>query len=94
MSILRRLAVLAVRKLLPEAVPDNPGSALVLRSDAQLAPLDRSNSFPLVRPPQTLYAPPVVYAPPPAPPVVYAPPPPRRRRRKVTVTETFTHWRG
>lgn len=79
MATFARLLVAVVRKLLPGAVPHNPGAALALRSSAQLVPLDRSNSFPTVRPSQTLDAPP------PAP--VAAPAPLPRRRRKV-VTET------
>ena len=82
--IARRLlgaaAAAVARKLLPDAVPHNPGSSLALRSTGELMPLDRSNSFPTARPSQTLYAPPPVAAP--------APPP--RRRRKV-VTETIVY---
>ena len=86
--IARRLlgtaAAALARKLLPDAVPDNPGSSLALRSPTALAPLDRS-SFPIARPSQTLYWPP----PAPVQPV-YAPAPPPRRRRQVVI-ETITY---
>ena len=85
-SIARRLlgavAAAVTRNLLPDAVPDNPGLALALRSDTALAPLDRSDSFPTVRSSQTLYAPLA-----PVQPVAAPLPAPRRRVRKVVTTE-------
>lgn len=87
--IVRRLlgaaASAVARKLLPDSVPDNPGTALARRSTAALAPIveSRSNLLPTVRPSQILYAPPVQ--------PMAAPAPPARRRRKVVVTETVTY---
>ena len=84
--IARRLlgaaAATVARKLLT-AVPDNPGTALALRSDTALAPFDRSDFSPTVRPSQTLYAPPAA----PVQPVTLPPPAARRRVRKVVTTE-------
>lgn len=90
--IVHRLLGAVARKLLPDAVPDNPGTALALRSDREiqvLPPVDRgsslaprSNSFPIVRPSQILYAQP----PAPVQPVTAPAPPPRRRRKVVTET--------
>ena len=92
----RRLLGAAAAAVARKLLPDNPGSALALRSSDReievLPPVDRgsslaprSNFFPTVRPSQILYAP----SPAPVQPVAAPAPPPRRRRKVVTETITY-----
>jgi len=82
-ALLRRLIVASVRRLLPEAFPDEPSTGLALRPGALLATVN------VPQQPTDGSQPPLIYAPPAAPvQPVYAPPH-RRRRRTVAVTETI-----